>query len=496
MKIIYATSELDEWIEVAKQMSDKFSWNPIYWITTPRTSSNVIKEFPSVITQDYIDATRGIYTKVDSFEFKIPLDEPIIEKYIYHEKIALKMMDRMDPTAYSFNNNERIQLYYNLLSYWINMITLLKPDYVLFSESPHALFHYILYAVCIENNIKTLKFTPTHIDGLTFLSSSIDTTPAYLEERYTKLLNNGYDFNYKVVNNYLVSRRGDYEKALPYYMKEIIIKHTIFESMDIYKDKIKRFISHRICTAYKKGSSFSLNNGNITKIDLLQYKLKGLWTKYKLRKSYDDLASEVDFAQPYIYVALHYQPEKTTSPEGGVFSDQWLMIQMLSILAPIGWKIYVKEHISQFSKKFYGEQGRVYDFYTNIVTLKNVQLVKNEIDSFELIDNSKAVATVTGTVGLESIIRGKPVFSFGYAWYKTCKGVIDIKSTTDLQKAFDIIKDGYIIKSEEVDTFLFAVEEVSYSCYLNPGNKIGVSFGKEENIQSLVNCLSNYFNKI
>jgi len=496
MRIIYATSELDEWIEVAKQMDDKFALKPIYWITTPKTTSSVSKAFPSVITQDYIDAVRGVYTNIDNFDYRISLDKVILEKYLCYEKVALKMMDRMDPTAYSFNSSERVQLYYDFLSYWINIITFLKPDYVLFSESPHALFHYILYAVCVENDIKILKFTPTHINGLTFLSSFIDKTPIDLEEQYSKLLKDCNNLNYEIATNYLASKRDNYQKALPYYMEDIVKKSTILESMNKYKDKLIRFVRNRVFTAYKKGSSYSLHDENIMKINLIYYKIRGLFVKYKLKKSYDKLAIKVDFNQPYIYVALHYQPEKTTSPEGGVFADQWLMIHMLSTLAPSDWKIYVKEHISQFSQKLYGEQGRNHDFYINIASLKNVQLLKSEINSFDLIDHSKVVATVTGTVGLESVIRGKPVFSFGYAWYKICKGVIDIKSSTDLQKAFNFIEDGYVINPEDVDAFLYAVEDISYLCYLNYGNKMGVSFAEEENIENLVSCLSNYFNKI
>ena len=48
------------------------------------------------------------------------------------------------------------------------------------------------------------------------------------------------------------------------------------------------------------------------------------------------------------------------------------------------------------------------------------------IDSFPLIANSKAVATVTGTVGWEAMVRRKPVLVFGLSWYEKYAGVLKI----------------------------------------------------------------------
>lgn len=36
MRVIYATSELDGWIDVAKNMQNSAQWEPIYWITSPQ----------------------------------------------------------------------------------------------------------------------------------------------------------------------------------------------------------------------------------------------------------------------------------------------------------------------------------------------------------------------------------------------------------------------------------------------------------------------------
>jgi len=496
MRVIYATSELDGWIDVAKNMQDTARWEPIYWITSPKNDIKIKEAFPGILYQGYIDAVRGVYTHIDQYIFTEVLDEVILKQYAFYEKTALKMMDRMDPTAYSFNTTERTQLYYDLLYYWINMIPALKPDYVLFSESPHALLHYVLYAVCMENDIKVLRFVPTHIEGLTFLSSAIKETPKYLEETYKSHLDKGLGESFVISDRYLDKNRGIYEKALPYYMKDIVGKRNFKDSMDLYISKINRFLKLKTFTSYKKRATYSIGETNISKLDYLSYKLRGIWRKKSMYKVYDELAISANFSQPYIYVALHYQPEKTTSPEGGVFVDQWLMILMLSSMLPQGWKLYVKEHASQFAPKLYGEQGRNSYFYQKVAALQNVSLIKTNICSFDLIDNAQAVATVTGTVGLEAAIRSKYVLCFGYPWYEICEGVIDIKSRKDMQTAIEQIQSGHKVDDKKVNAFLYAVEKVAHPCYLNPGNKVGVSFGEKDNIDNLTACLLQYADKV
>ena len=496
MRVIYATSDLKAWVNVAKNMYEQQDWEVIYWITTPQNKKSIQKAFPLTITQGYIDAVRGVYTHISLPKQKKVLDEETLRKYYFHEKTVLKMMDRMDPTAYAFNLSERTELYYEFLVYWINTISVLKPDLVFFTESPHAIFQYILYAVCVESNIKVIRFNPTHIDGLTFLSSSIGETPEYLQQAYKECLESDSVSNYKIADTYLNKNRDSYQNALPYYMRDITQKHSIKETVLEYTSKANRFIKNKIFTAYKRGSNYSLDDNNITKLDLLNYKIKGYFFKKKLKKDYAILSGSVDLTQPYVYVALHYQPEKTTSPEGGIFVDQWLMINMLSASIPKGWKIYVKEHASQFSEKLYGEQGRSSNFYKKVATLDNVQLVLNDLNTFDLIDNAKAIATLTGTVGLEAVIRSRPVLSFGYAWYALCHGVLDIKQVGELEKALTLIEQGYKIEAQKVNAFLYAIEKVSFPVYLNPGNKAGVSFSDEVNIKNLTECLLQYAHQV
>ena len=70
--------------------------------------------------------------------------------------------------------------------------------------------------------------------------------------------------------------------------------------------------------------------------------------------TYNKFSLEDDF----IYYGLHYEPERSTLPDGGDFHDQLIAILKLRELVPNEIKIYIKEHPSVFVKSIWGYRGR------------------------------------------------------------------------------------------------------------------------------------------
>jgi capsule polysaccharide export protein KpsC/LpsZ len=164
------------------------------------------------------------------------------------------------------------------------------------------------------------------------------------------------------------------------------------------------------------------------------------------------------------------------------------MIEWLSFIAPHGWLIYVKEHPTQFIVKV---DNTRYDWmYDDIAKLHNVRLISANIDTFELIDNSKAIATLTGTIGFESVIRGKPVLCFGYAWYRGCEGVLSIQSLKQLELYVDQIKNGYKPALEKVRKFIQALEEIGIKGYVDP--YYAKDFDYEKNVRNLKEAVAGF----
>jgi hypothetical protein len=128
-----------------------------------------------------------------------------------------------------------------------------------------------------------------------------------------------------------------------------------------------------------------------------------------------------------------------------------------------------------------------------IASMPNVQLVPLAYTSFELIDNARASATVSGTVGWESVVRGKPTLLFGHAWYRDCKGVFITHTVENCKKAIQEIKNGYKVKSSEVKCFAHVVESCSAKGYTHKIKYQKMNtLSPEENVENLARAIHEF----
>jgi len=112
----------------------------------------------------------------------------------------------------------------------------------------------------------------------------------------------------------------------------------------------------------------------------------------------------------YVYYPLHLNPEASTMILAPNFVDQLSVIEALAKNLPFTHKLYVKEHPSMLGRRPRG-------FYTAIKKYPNVRLLSSAENSLRLTRNADLVAVITGTAGWEGILMGKPVITFGQAFY-------------------------------------------------------------------------------
>lgn len=67
--------------------------------------------------------------------------------------------------------------------------------------------------------------------------------------------------------------------------------------------------------------------------------------------------------------------------------------------------------------------GRDADEYRRFSQLPATSLVSMDVLAPDLVRNAQICATVSGTVGVEALVQGKPVITFSNAYYNMCKGV-------------------------------------------------------------------------
>ena len=154
----------------------------------------------------------------------------------------------------------------------------------------------------------------------------------------------------------------------------------------------------------------------------------------------------------FIYFPLHLQPELSTDTFGLEYGDQLLALESLSAAAPEGMLIYAKENPLQTRSM------RSRSFYRRIGMLENVRYVSSSISSFDLIQRSACVATITGTAGWEAAALQKGVIIFGLAWYSSLPGVFKWQGKGTLEKAlgFKHDREGFELAFEQITRKLYS----------------------------------------
>ena len=212
-----------------------------------------------------------------------------------------------------------------------------------------------------------------------------------------------------------------------------------------------------------KLSKKNLSDSRVNKWELVNYRDWAYVKKLRIKTIYDKMTLnyKINNTENYVYFPMQYQPERTTCPDGGKFSNQISAISLIATSLPKDWSLVVKEHPSQFNYLGFGEQSRSESYYKNLLKLKNIKFAPLNTSSLELIKNSRAVATITGQAGWESLLNQIPVICLGTVWYGLCRGVFKVKNVEDANNAFLQIKNGYKINKRDIEMYLGALEDIS-----------------------------------
>ncbi len=479
------------WIDVAAELRDKYGWDICYFVGKGRLREKSLKLFPRAVFH-----TKAAFLKnliPDGCEAVAPshLDKELLSALSLYESIFMKMMDRYNYDG-SLTYQKRVSHYHFMLSYWKGALEHFRPDVIVYSVSPHLGYDYASYAVSRIMNIPTVMFERTSLPGFVYPVTSFEDGSEIIRRSYINALKTIEKKKISLTPEtaaYIEKLSQDYESAMPFHLR---YKLTHFKNRgDVGKTALLLLRIARdfiIAQVFKRGNLHFLRKG--------YYKSIGLLKKKKLLAHYRQLAHAVNLKRPYVFVALQCEPERQTCPVGGVFGNQYLMINLLSRVVPEGWKIYVKEHPSQFKAYQMAERAKTAEYYDLIASTPKVKLVPLTYNSFNLIDCAQATATVSGTVGWESVLRGKPTLMFGHSWYQDCKGIFVTHTREDCRKAIRKIKNGYTIDMDEVKCFAQVVESCSVRGYIDRLYEKMKIIPPEENVENLAKSIFEFTSEV
>lgn len=345
---------------------------------------------------------------------------PDIVRYVLNDSSTYHILKR----KISAKSLYEIDLYAERVIYWcIDKLLSNNIDCVIHHNTPHEVVSYLFSKVAEFLKIPIYIIRQSPIPWRAYIQNGAFN--GRLIERKEKAKR---EADYELMRNFLNKKTHDYNDAIPDYEKERLVrlkgrfwdwKKELGIALNRKKNPVKSFYS--------------------------------LYLKYKLYSFFQSKVSGKEkWSSKFVTFYLHYQPERTTLPEGGVYNQQFVAIRLLRLLLPSEISIIVREHPSTFRNSF-SLSTRSELFYSRIASLDNVHWCPLELDSFKVLDGSLFISTITGTVATEASMRGKCTLYFGDADYQGMHGTYPIQDVLDNQNLLPQIIDQKLNpKIEEV----------------------------------------------
>lgn len=262
------------------------------------------------------------------------------------------------------------------------LILRVSPSAFILMATPHNIHHWTLGKVCEHYGVPVMYFQESALPWRFHLLQGLRRRPCVAKTDHAHLGVSTPDNELRILDDFIARKSSKSNILVPEYETENARRN--------------------------RGKNYSL----LTNIRSNYRSPANLLNTHLCYARYEKLALPSWPAKPYVIFFLHYQPERSTLPEGYGFAQQLLAVQALRTAMPASWELLVKEHPATFRATCsWRERSRF--FYTQLTTEANASLISVKCDTYQLIDNARVVATVTGTVGFEAYIRGRKSVAFG-----------------------------------------------------------------------------------
>jgi len=358
------------------------------------------------------------------------------------------------------------QKYFIALSYWLEIFESHTIDACFLVGQNHSMpYDCIPVDIGISKNIPTFNIS----NPLGYGNTSITQAILLNSKDFIKLNNNPTHHHiYAFI-----------EGLQEYYQKNLFKRKKIGFSNPykfFFKSQVRTFpclIANLFRSPYKKYKRAFVKQPLLERHEIFT---ASLYVK-DLKRLYDKISHAPSLEENYIYYSLHQEPEASIMAVT-TLNAQLLIIQWLSECLPKGWKLYIKEHPSQFfcyDRHDYFlkniHEFRSSKFYQQILSLPNTTLIDINTPSNTLIKNAKAVASICGSALLEAVaLHKKPIIIFGQnvLFLELLKESFKITSKDLLQEAITKIEGGghsptYSDFGEIVSNFTLLSSDTAYN---------------------------------
>ena len=375
---------------------------------------------------------------INNFDFVPEYDQEAQESFINFYNTNFDTFNRMFVRrGLNLLDYHELTNYFTLYYYcFYEIIKKKKIDLIIFNNFPHQGPDYVLYKIAKLINIKTILLTQTIFPNKYLIISDVNNFGRYANEakkidesKIKKILSEK-----DIYKNFTVELRADLKKRglpltthdsksrlSPDYEDEAnnLIK-KIF-SFKYYKKKLLNLLI-KLKLVYRKDNE-SIYQKNLAKKELTNDKIELILKNNKKK----------------VLIALHMQPEMSTSLLAGDFDDQIRIIEKLyrnNFYEK--FSIFVREHPAQSSYQ------RDEMFFKRLKSFKNIYFLNRDFPMDKILDSVDCVVTSSGSVGWEALNLGKKCLLFGNSWYSKLYGVLQINDKTSDEEISNFLEKDFV----------------------------------------------------
>ncbi len=477
MNVIYGLLNHEEPISAAKQALETIKPNKLFAICNDDLKHHFTGFDSFVENYDYVKTRNfGYVGKIEENDL-LPLDRNLLEAFSPYMDNTLWQFYRIGIDNEFLSYDMLVQKTYEALIYWNTVIERHKIDLFIAQYVPHYAFEYIIYILCKIKGIKTIMSEKSMVIQYSYMFEDIT---KHNEKVYADYIMLKKQYENTATEN--IPLHEDFEKIfLKYTDKKADITPHYMRRDNVTMGKNRKSIFVRISRLFKRANVYineGIKNGlwtyivnwfkfyfvNITKyghkngIESVRHKQAHAYTQ-----KWESLCTTPDLSKNFVYFGLHMQPEVTTCPMGAIYKQQELVAQMLAKSVPEDVIIYIKENPHQLAV------NRTMDFPEILLKNKNVRLVSKTFNTYDLIENCIATASVTGTLLWEGVFKNKPGIMFGDSMMMYVPGVHKVTSKAECEKIFaDILNEdaNTDISQKDLKLFLLAFSKHAFRAYV------------------------------
>ena len=358
--------------------------------------------------------------------------------------LALKMLNRADFTG-TFRFLEREVIVHSSILAALDMFLRKEPTLVVFRVTPHEFPQFIVSEVAKYLELEVLHFQPCSIAPVM--------VPRYSSGKGFHLATGNPQESTEsmfILETAQTQLRALQEAQSPPYMEFQRRRDRALRSFLSRLRAVVRSIGWIFNDRFPMSIDFS---GHSDTQSFAARVLKVLLTRSLQRNlvlAIRRLGKDTYPVQPFALLALHYEPERTSLPDGLPIDFQADAVLQARAFLPPHAQLVVKEHYSQQSSALRGFLGRSPLFYDLISSLPGTSFIGYDEKSTSLVSEALCVFTLTGTIAIEAVLRGTPVVYFGTPWWEGLPGAFRIEELA----SFDGLKSKKVAEPEAIMAFL------------------------------------------